>query len=186
MTLLILGVLLFAVVHFIPLLTPSLKQRWAGCLGAVGYRVSFSLVVVGSIALMVVGWRCADAIGVYAPIAAIKTPALVLMLVSIVLMVVARRNSILRRLIRHPQLIGLLLWSIAHLLINGDSRSLVLFGGLGLWAIIEIMLINKRDGQWIKSAAPTWGAECLTLLIACAVFALLVLVHPYVAGVPVA
>ncbi len=27
---------------------------------------------------------------------------------------------------------------------------MVLFGGLAVWALIEIFLINNRDGEWVK------------------------------------
>ena len=40
-----------------------------------------------------------------------------------------------KRLLRHPQLTGVALWGIGHLLANGESRSIILFGGLGAWAI---------------------------------------------------
>lgn len=185
MTLLISGVLLFAIVHFIPSLAPSFKQKWLSRLGESGYKGCFSLLLLVSLALIVVGWRSADAISIYLPVAAIKHPALVLLFAAFVLMVVSSRNSRLRRLIRHPQLSGVVLWAIAHLLLNGDNRSIILFGGLGLWAAAEIIAINKREGAWIKHAVPTWGAEFLTLLIAAAIVALLILVHPYLAGVPV-
>jgi len=33
---------------------------------------------------------------------------------------------------------------------NGESRSLILFGGLTLWAVLEIVLVNRRDGAWNK------------------------------------
>ena len=39
---------------------------------------------------------------------------------------------------------------MSHLLANGDGRSIVLFGGLGLWAVVAIVAINRRDGAWQK------------------------------------
>ena len=29
-------------------------------------------------------------------------------------------------------------------------RSIVLFGGLTIWAVLEIVLLNRRDGVWVK------------------------------------
>ncbi len=49
--------------------------------------------------------------------------------------------------IRHPQLTAVKLWAVAHLLVNGDSASLILFGGLLVWAALEVVIINQQDGK---------------------------------------
>ena len=46
--------------------------------------------------------------------------------------------------LRHPMMIGVLLWSLAHLIGNGDAASLVLFGGFALWAIVYLPLAYQR------------------------------------------
>ena len=51
---------------------------------------------------------------------------------------------------RHPQLIGFIALGVGHLIAIGTARVIVLFGGLTAWALIEIYLINKRDGVWVK------------------------------------
>lgn len=42
----------------------------------------------------------------------------------------------------------MILWAVAHLLVNGDAASLVLFGGLVLWAATSILLINRAEPLW--------------------------------------
>ena len=49
-----------------------------------------------------------------------------------------------------PIEIGVLVWGLGHLFANGEGRSIVLFGGLALWALVEMVLINRRDGAWLK------------------------------------
>ena len=49
--------------------------------------------------------------------------------------------------IRHPQLTAVKLWALAHLLVNGDSASLLLFGGLLVWAVLEVVIINNRTAS---------------------------------------
>ena len=78
----------------------------------------------------------------------------------------------------------MLLWAIAHLLANGDSRSLTLFGGLGAWCIVMILLINRRDGAFVKPQAPSWTVELVGIAIGLAVYALFIFLHPWIAGVP--
>ena len=54
-----------------------------------------------------------------------------------------------------------------------------------LWAVIEIIVISKREGVWIKSASPGWGTDAANLLITAAVVALVVYIHPWLSGMPV-
>jgi uncharacterized membrane protein len=185
MTLLVLGMLLFAVVHFIPSLAPAIKSGALERLGEGPYKGIFSLLLLGAIALIIIGWRSVVPVLLYVPPAGLHTFALALLGVAFLLMVVSARNSRLRRVIRHPQLTGVALWGIAHLLLNGDNRSLVLFGGMAAWALIEMLAINRRQGVWIKAEVPSWGAEIVTVGVTAITVAVVVYIHPWLSGVPV-
>lgn len=185
MTLLILGVLLFAGVHFIPSLAPGLKANWVGRMGENGYKGIFTLLLFGAFALMITGWRGAQPTYLYMPSPELRHLAMLLLLLAFLLMVVSSRKSRLALLVRHPQLTGVTLWGVAHLLLNGDSRSLVLFGGMAAWAIGEMIAINRREGAWVKSDAPSWGAELVTLVITLVVVGVVIYIHPWIAGMPV-
>lgn len=180
---LVLGVILWSVVHFIPTIGNSLKSRLVEAVGENGYKIGFSLLVVLSIVLMVVGWRSAEPSLIYSPAEWTRSAAAVLMIVSFILFGAAQHPTRIKRFIRHPQLTGLMIWSVAHLLSNGDSRSVVLFGGLGLWALLEVPLINARDGKWVKPDSPSIGIELRGLAISLAIFAVALVLHPYFAGV---
>jgi uncharacterized membrane protein len=185
MTLLILGLLLFAGVHLTPSLAPDLKTSWHNRLGESGYKGTFALLLLLSFGLIIMGWRGTQPELVYPSSPALRPLAMVLLGMGFVLFVVSNRPSRLRQWIRHPQLTGLFMWALAHLLLNGDNRSLVLFTGMGLWAVVEIIAINRREGVWIKGEAPGLGTEIVSLLIAAVVIAVLVALHPYLSGKPV-
>jgi len=185
MTLLAIGMLLFAGLHLIKSLAPSLRAGLQQRFTANGYRGIFSLLVLGSMVLIVLGWRGAEAQFLYSPPTALRTPALGLLVLAFLLMVVSARPSRLRRLVRHPQLTGVALWGLAHLLLNGDSRSLLLFGGMLAWAVVEIFAINRRDGVWIKAEAPALGADLINVVVAAIIIGVLVYIHPWIAGVTI-
>lgn len=185
MVLLIAGLALFAGVHLIPSLAPGLRRSWRGRLGEGGYKGTFALLLLAAMALIILGWRSTLPALVYLPSPALHGPALALLALAFLLLVVSARRSRLRRVIRHPQLTGVCLWGIAHLLLNGDSRSLLLFGAMTLWAVIEIFAINRREGVWIKEDAPPVGTELLNLVMAAVVIAVVVYAHPWLAGMPV-
>lgn len=185
MLVLTLGVLIFACVHFVPSLAPSLKASAQQRLGEGGYKGLFSLLLLGSFALIIIGWRAAEPSGVYQPPFGLHKFALGLLALAFLLLAVSQRDSRLRLYIRHPQLTGVALWGLSHLLLNGDSRSIVLFGGMLLWALVEIIAISKREGVWIKAESPSWGAEAVTAIIAAVIVAVVVYVHPWLSGVAV-
>ena len=155
MTLLIAGLLLFTAAHLFPAVLKSTRDNLETRLGVNPYRGVFSLVIVASLVLIVAGWRSADPGYVYAP--PFRAGALLglVMLAAFVLFIASQTPNNIRRYIRHPQMAAVILWSVSHLLVNGELRSVLLFGGLGIWAILEILLCNRRDGDWQRpEAAP--------------------------------
>ncbi len=177
------GVLLFMLVHFVPSLARGLRSSLINIVGEHPYRGLFSLFLVISIALMIFGWRSTTPEFVYLPPSWGTPLTSVLMLISVMLFGAAHQPTRIKRAVRHPQLTGMLVWSVSHLLSNGDSRSLILFGGLGLWALIEMLLINRRAGTWQKPHGPTPSIEARGIVISTVIFFVLVFLHPYFAGV---
>lgn len=155
MTLLVLGVLLYALLHLFTRLLPGPRAA----MGEAGK----GFVALGSLAgivLMVIGYRGADFIPVYTPLPGMGHLNNTLMLVSVFLFGVGGTKGFLYPRMRHPMLTGTILWAAAHLLVNGDLASILLFGGLCLWALLEIVLINRAkpwtpptDGRGLKGDA---------------------------------
>ena len=185
MALLILGILLFAGIHLIPSLAPGVKSAWHGKLGEGGYKGSFALLLLTSIVLMVAGWKSADPFALYMPVSQLRQPGIALVMIAIGLLVVGSRNSRIRQGVRHPQLTGVLIWALAHLVMNGDSRSVVLFSGMAIWSFVEIRAISKREGRWEKADIPSIGSEVITAIITIVLVTAFVFGHPYFAGIPV-
>ncbi len=181
---LVIGVLLWSSVHLLPSVGRPARTRLIERLGEQPYKGGFSLMLVFAIVLMVIGWRSSAPTLVYLPPAWSSLAGNVLVFVALVLFAVSGLASNVKRVIRHPQLTGVAVWAGAHLLANGDSRSLVLFGGLGLWALVEMVCINRRDGAWVKPDPQPMSGEWKPVGAAVVVFALLFLLHPYIAGVP--
>jgi len=183
--LLVLGVLLFASVHLVPSLAPGVKAVARERIGEGGYKGLFSLLLLGSFALMITGWRNTDPVPIYQVPAVVHKLAILLVVAAFWLMAASATRSRIRSIIRHPQLTWVALWGIAHLLLNGDSRALVLFGGLTAWSLLEMPAISRREGVWIKGEPPGWGAELTTLLIAALTVGIVIYIHPWLSGVPV-
>lgn len=64
------------------------------------------------------------------------------------------------RVTRHPILVGLLLWSVTHMLVNGDVAALILFGSLTLLTALGIASMDTKRARrlgadWAAFAAAT-------------------------------
>lgn len=183
MDLLIAGVAVWSVVHLFPSMASKRRNALQEGMGENAYRGVFALVIIGSIVMMVVGWKSASPAAAYAPPLAGSPIVTALMLVAFVLFISARAPTNIKRFLRHPQLTSVIVWAAAHLLANGDSRSLTLFGTLGVWAVLEILFINRRDGAWQKPAPSPLKADAITVVIAAVAFGIVLYFHGRLFGV---
>ena len=156
MTRLVIGVLLWSMVHFIPSLAPDFKKSMLNRSGEYPYKGAFTLLMVISLYLIISGWSSLTPVDPDVLNAVYTAPewgghaAAVLVLVGFILFLAPYPANNLKRMFRHPQLIGVVSWGVGHLMAIGTTRAIVLFGGITAWALIEILLINRRDGQWVK------------------------------------
>jgi uncharacterized membrane protein len=183
MTLLILGIAIWSAAHLLPALAAGQRNELVARIGEPRYKLVFTIVILTSLGLMITGWKEADYVTVYQAATSLRVVTLLLMLISMLLFVVSATKNNLRRRLRHPQMIAVIIWSVAHLLSNGDAASLVLFGGLGVWAAIEIIVINRRDGQWQKPGQQPRKNDITTIAVGLAAFVALLLLHPWISGV---
>ena len=185
MTMLTIGVGLWIAVHLFPSVLPGARSALIERLGEGPYKGLFALDLVIAILLMVFGWRSALPEPWYTPpLAGTPTIVFALVLIAFVLMGAANAPTNLKRYLRHPMLTGVIVWAGAHLLANGDSRSVILFGGLAVWAAVAMFTINRRDGAWEKPQAVAVSKDIVLVLIGAALTALVAFFHGYLSGVP--
>lgn len=174
MGLLILGVLLWSAVHFFKRILPDARAR----MGDAGKGL-VAVLVFASVVLMVIGYRGADATPIWILGDWARSVNNLLMVAAVILMGVGSSKSRLRGKLRHPMLTGLIVWSVAHLLVNGDLPSLVLFGGLGLWSIVTIGLINRAEPVPEPYVDGTAQGDVKLVVISAVLFVVIVSIHTW-------
>ncbi|MBJ2150449.1 NnrU family protein [Paracoccus sp. IB05] len=142
MIILTLGVLLWSLAHLLGRVAPGLRDRLGG-------RAGMGLVSLTATALMVFGYRAAEGEFYWGRDPMTTGINNLLMLVSVYLFAAAGMKTKAGRIIRHPMLWGVVIWTLAHILVNGDTPSFVLFGGIGIWAVLQMLAIN-RMGPWLR------------------------------------
>ena len=177
------GVALFTVLHLTSALFPGGRKALQSMLGKAAYRGAFAVLSIAGLVLIVIGWRNTVPVVIYAPPAWGPSLTFFLMFVAILLIGASHATTSIKRYVRHPQLNAVLLWSAAHLLANGDIRSIILFASLGAWSMLEMTLINRRDGDWVRPPRASARQEMIGAAISLTVFLVLIALHPYFAGV---
>ena len=182
MIFLVAGILLWSFIHLLPACAQSWRSALVQRLGIAGYKLGFTGLIILSIGLMVLGWRSITPEQVFIVTWLPLHFAYAGIFLGLWLMLAASFKTRIKRALRHPQLTGFLVWALMHLLVNGDQRSIVLFGGLAVWACIEMLVLNRRDGSWSKPAATAWAKEFFVLVATVFAFALIFYAHPYYTG----
>ena len=173
------GVFLWSVAHLFKRLAPGPRAA----MGQMG-RAVIAVLVLASIYLMVVGYQPAMGTFFWG-----RSPMLVginnlLVLLAVYLMVASTIKPAIVARVRHPQLTAIKAWALGHLLVNGDTASFILFGGLLAWAVASVIVINKQDGKPALVSNSSPGKEIATVLVTLVVFGGIAWVHKYL-GYPV-
>ena len=185
MTLLIAGIALWFVTHLFPAAAPVARDNLVKKLGENPYKGIFSLLILAALLMIIFGWKSAIPNALYVPPMGPGIVPSLLVLFGLIIFFASQTGGHIRRLIRHPQMTAVLFWSIAHLLVNGDSRSVSLFGGFAVWALLEIILINRREGPRSDKPAASIRQDLVTIVIGGVVFALVGHFHLQLFGVSV-
>lgn len=183
MNLLILGIVIFIGVHLLPSFV-SVRLATINRFGPGAYKGLFALLSLVGLVLMVVGKYRADFQPLWQPPAWGRFAALVLLPPAFVLLAAANMPSNIKRLTRHPMLWGVTLWSVGHLLANGDRASLLLFGSLGIYALLDMLSANLRGAVKQVKVYPL-GKDGVTVAAGLVIYVVLLLLHPYLFGVAV-
>lgn len=147
MLILILGLIIFFGIHSVRILAPAWRNERVKAMGEGPWKGVYSLVSLVGLVLIVWGFGVARAETgmLYDPPIWLRHIALLLMLFSFIsLMVFNLPPGRLKPMLKHPFLISVKTWAVAHLLANGETASVVLFGAVLAWAVWDRIAVGKR------------------------------------------
>lgn len=216
---------LFAVQH-LGVTSSGLRGRLVGAIGERAYVAVYSVVSILILVMLIRAYNASTPAMLLWPAGdLLRLVPLVLMPLALLLVIggVMTRNpttvgvvldsgeevpvSGVLKITRHPVQCGILIWSVSHLLANGDLPSLIFFGAFGLISGFGMVLIDRRKQEvfgegWaafrgatslLPFAAIASGRQSLRLadlgwlapLLAAIAFVALWWGHIWVSGVPV-
>jgi len=143
MMILILGLVIFFGVHFVPFF-PGYRNSLRERLGENQYKGVFSIIALLGFILIVIGYSRADYAELWAPFPWSRNLAIYLMPFVLTLFAAANMKTLIRRHLRHPMALGTVIFAAVHLSANGDLASAWLFGSFGVYAILSVISGEAR------------------------------------------
>jgi uncharacterized membrane protein len=144
---LVLGLILFLGPHVLVTLRPQ-RAAVVKQLGEWPYKGLFAVVSIAGLYVAGKGFGMYDAAG---PLVLWTAPAWMrhiteaLMLLACIFVAAAYLRGNIRRTLKHPMLVGVKTWAVAHLLVNGDVGGIILFGSVLAWAVYDRITLKHRD-----------------------------------------
>ena len=154
-------------------------------MGVMRYMGLYSIFSGAGFVLMLWGY------GLARPAAKVYTPPdwgihvnMALMLPALILLMAAYGpRGYIKQMAKHPMLLAIMLWSVGHLLANGEMNSLILFGSFLAYAVIDRFAVAGRD---IPVKKVTITGDLYAVIIGSAVYYLFLKhLHELTIGVPV-
>ena len=159
-----LATLFFLGIHLV-ISGTHLRNRLVNVLGEQAYMGLFSLLSIAGIIWMVMAFRAAPHIELWGQITSYRWLASVLILIAFLFVVLgslspnptaiggeallAKQESVrgIVRITRHPFLVGAAIWSITHMIFNGDLAANIFFGGFFILSLVGPFAIDRKQRQ---------------------------------------
>ena len=188
MILLILGIVIFLGAHTFSTLRGP-RQSLADAVGLNAYKGLHGLVSLIGFVLICVGfsrYRADGMIPLWWPPAGMRHLTILLMLFAFIsLAAMNPAPSRIRGWLRHPMLVAVKTWSLAHLLANGDLGGIILFGSFLAWAVYDRISVKRRGDLGAARVASFTRADAMTLIVGAILWVAMMFLHPYLIGVRV-
>jgi len=154
-------------------------------LGEGPYKGLFALVSLVGILLIGYGfgaYRAAGYIDIWMPPRWTRHVTELLVWPAMIAVVAAYVPSEIKRVLKHPMLVGVKLWAVAHLISNGDLGSIL------AWAVYDRISLKRRTDAPAPAVATGGGYRNDFIVVVVGTLVYFVLgfwFHPLVIGVPV-
>ena len=189
MLVLVVGLVIFLGVHSVSIVAPGWRTATVARLGERPWKGLYSLASAVGLALIIVGYGMArkDPVVLYTPPAALRHLALLVMLPVFPLLFAAYLPGRIRAAAKHPFLLAVKLWALAHLLANGMLADVLLFGAFLAWAVADRISVKRRPAAQtheVPAAPPSAANDAIALVGGLVVYAVFIVwAHRWIIGV---
>ncbi len=183
------GALLFGGPHLLSILFPALRDNFEKSLGEKLWKGLYAIVALAGLVFLAIGYLQSRAgpatldILYDAPYE-LRHLTMLLVLLGFIFIGASHGKGYLKKWLRNPMSIGVSLWAIGHLLVNGQRADVWLFGTFLVVGLADIVLSEMRGKR------PTFMArirpDAIAVALGCWVWFLSACyLHPHGLNVPV-
>ena len=187
MLLLIAGLIAFLGIHSIRMVAPAWREAMIARMGEGPWKGIYSLVSLVGLVLLIWGYARAQPLApvlYVTPFWLVHVTATLMLLAFISMMVGNLKPGRLKPLLKHPMLLSVKIWAFAHLLVNGDLASVILFGAFLAWAVWNRIAV-KRRGDPLPQPGPVVN-DIIAVVSGVVIWLLFVWkLHEWLIGVPI-
>jgi uncharacterized membrane protein len=189
MTLLLLGIVIFLGMHLVRVVAPGLRASVIERQGKGAWMGIYTVISLVGLLLIIYGFGEARAVTgmLYNPPVFLKHISLLLMLLAFICLAAgflpAGRIAVA---VKHPQVLSIKIWALAHLLANGETSSVLLFGSFLAWAVILRISLKRREraGEKVLPVFRSTSNDLLAVVIGAVAYGLFIWkLHEWLIGV---
>ena len=192
MIVLIIGLVIFFGMHLVPV--TGVKSSLIERMGEKIYQSIFSIISLVGFIIIIYGFSLIDTCNsmmadcetdnfyMWDSFEYSKEISFLLMPISIIFIVASQMKSNIKKVVHHPMLIGVLIWSFVHLLSTGDLRSIILFASFGAFSIIDIIFTRKTAEQGISFSILN---DVVVIVVGLVLYSIILYFHEYVSGLQI-
>jgi len=187
MALFLVGLIIFLASHSCRIFAESWRNRMIDRIGEVKWKGSYTIVSLLGFIIMVIGYGQArqETMVLWQPNTFLIYIALVLNLVAFIFLAGSSpSNNAIRLKLKHPMILGVKVWALAHLISNGTLVDLILFGAFLSWAVLDFRSARKRPILMPEKAVVSTKATLITIASGVILWVVFIFgLHQYLIGV---
>jgi len=187
MALFLVGLIIFLATHSCRIFAESWRNRMIDRIGEVKWKGSYTIISLLGFIIMVIGYGQArqETMVLWQPNTFLIYIALVLNLVAFIFLAGSSpSNNAIRLKLKHPMILGVKVWALAHLISNGTLVDLILFGAFLSWAVLDFRSARKRPILMPEKADVSTKATLITIASGVILWVIFIFgLHQYLIGV---
>jgi uncharacterized membrane protein len=145
---LIVGLLIFLGLHSVRIFADGWRKALIARIGENSWKAAYSVLSIIGLGLIVWGYGMArrEPVVLWSPSDWSRPVAAVLTLAAFILFPAAYvPGNHFKAIFRHPMVVSVMPWALAHLLANGTLNAVVLFGAFLVWSLVDFGAARRRD-----------------------------------------
>ncbi|KAA1171927.1 NnrU family protein [Marinobacter salinexigens] len=186
MAMLIAGLVVFLGIHSLSIFNEPLRNRLCQSLGEWPFKGVYSIISLLGLVLIVIGYAAArlEPTALYTPPGWLRHVAMLLLIPVFPLFFATYFPGRIKATLKHPMLVAIKLWALAHLLANGMVHDVLLFGAFLAWAVADRISMKRRTQRSIITMPKTGANDVISVIGGLAVYFITVFwAHQWLIGV---